>query len=176
MDSNTRSKRELKRVNYAYNDDDTSESEELIPYSRTPTPHLAAETNLDADGDVEIEDARSDAEVDMPSEIDVMEDLDDEDGYDGEGMLSATILTSTTTQCNAASLVSRNRHYNPSVAGFVSLPPELRLKIYKLVLVKKPSVDFGSRRGFRHSSGLLSVCKVVAEEGEHSSTPPCSSH
>lgn len=60
---------------------------------------------------------------------------------------------------------ARNRHYDPSVVGFMSLPPELRLKIYKLVLVRKSCVDFGSRRGFKHSSGLLSVCKVVAEEG-----------
>ena len=169
---NVRSRRELKRVNYAYVDDESTDSEDIIPFTPLANSQHIAEDALDADGDVEIQDVRSDADEDVPSEIDMMDDRDEEDDYDEEGKLPLAFDTTNTAQSDTVPFDSRNRHYNPSIAGFMSLPPELRLKIYKIVLVKTPSVDFGSRRGFKHSSGLLSVCKVVAEEGEQCLVPP----
>lgn len=47
----------------------------------------------------------------------------------------------------------------------MSLPAELRLKIYDLLLVRKDCVDFGRRKNFAHSAELLSVNRKVNEEG-----------
>ena len=47
----------------------------------------------------------------------------------------------------------------------MTLPPEIRLNIYKRVLIKEKCVDFGARRGFAHSSALLCANKIMAAEG-----------
>ena len=47
----------------------------------------------------------------------------------------------------------------------MSLPPEIRLNIYKRVLIKERCVDFGRRRNFARSSSLLSANKTIATEG-----------
>ena len=47
----------------------------------------------------------------------------------------------------------------------MSLPAEIRLRIYELVLVKEVCVDFGRRKNFAHASGFLRVNKAVCAEG-----------
>ena len=55
--------------------------------------------------------------------------------------------------------------YDSAKKGFMDLPPEIRLSIYKLVLIRRGCVDFGCRTNFAHSSALLRVNKTVAQEG-----------
>ena len=47
----------------------------------------------------------------------------------------------------------------------MSLPAEIRLSIYKLVLVRDDCVDFCQRRNFAHSSHFLRLNRVIHEEG-----------
>ncbi|KAG8532586.1 uncharacterized protein KY384_002463 [Bacidia gigantensis] len=59
---------------------------------------------------------------------------------------------------------SSDWHYDSSKTGFMDLPVEIRLSIYKLVLVTKDCIEFGRRINFPHSSALLSVNRIVARE------------
>ncbi|KAI9836870.1 MAG: hypothetical protein M1819_001035 [Sarea resinae] len=52
-----------------------------------------------------------------------------------------------------------------SATGFLSLPPELRNRVYRLVLVDEDPVNFGSRRNFQRSSAFLRTCRQVHQEG-----------
>ena len=46
----------------------------------------------------------------------------------------------------------------------MSLPAEIRLSIYKFILITEDSVDFAHRRNFAHSSHLLRLNHTVHEE------------
>ena len=52
-----------------------------------------------------------------------------------------------------------------SKTGFTDLPYELRIGIYRRVLVREAPLDFVNRRGFCRSSQFLRTCKLVSEEG-----------
>ena len=49
--------------------------------------------------------------------------------------------------------------------GFTDLPYELRLGIYRRVLVKDTPLDFATQKGFARSGQFLRTCKLVNEEG-----------
>ncbi|KAL1310963.1 hypothetical protein AAFC00_001183 [Neodothiora populina] len=51
-------------------------------------------------------------------------------------------------------------------AGFLSLPPELRNQVYRLLFVTPDKLDFGHPRNFGRSSHFLRTCKQVHEEGK----------
>jgi hypothetical protein len=49
--------------------------------------------------------------------------------------------------------------------GFLTLPPELRNKVYHLAFKDKDKFDFTTPTNFKHSSAFLRTCKQVYEEG-----------
>lgn len=51
-------------------------------------------------------------------------------------------------------------------SGFLSLPPELRNEIYRLVFAKQEKLDFGHPKNFSRSSHFLRTCKQIHEEGK----------
>lgn len=63
----------------------------------------------------------------------------------------------------ATSLISDNAASDE--ANFLSLPRELRDKIYKLVLAAPSAIVFHRRENFKRSAQMLRTCKTVAEEG-----------
>ena len=83
---------------------------------------------------------------------------EEDDGDDEMGGAECTTMKYKTLTC------TYKAHFDPHKTGFMDLPVELRLDIYKLVLVKTDCIQFGQRRGFPHSSGLLSVNRTVARE------------
>ncbi|KAF1356558.1 hypothetical protein BDV97DRAFT_394464 [Delphinella strobiligena] len=69
-------------------------------------------------------------------------------------------------QNRAGELSIHSSPRNLDKAGFLSLPPELRNEIYRLVFVKKEKLDFGHPHNFTRSSHLLRTCKQIHEEGK----------
>ena len=102
----------------------------------------------------------SEEESDVSGEEQEEED-DDDEMSDVDG---TTMINSAPTFTHIKPKVGPNAHFDPHKTGLMDLPVELRLDIYKLVLVKADCVHFGQRRGFSHSSGLLSVNRTVARE------------
>lgn len=49
--------------------------------------------------------------------------------------------------------------------GFVDLPYELRIRIYRQVFVTEAPIDFSARAGFARSSAFLRTCRLVHHEG-----------
>ncbi|KAL9125466.1 MAG: hypothetical protein Q9217_005331 [Psora testacea] len=61
--------------------------------------------------------------------------------------------------------IDLNPQYDANKAGFMSLPAEIRLSIYKLVFINESCIDFGRRRNFAHSSHFLRANRTVNNEG-----------
>ena len=100
------------------------------------------------------------------SDVSGEEQEDDDDSCCEMSDVDGTTLINsapTSTHKHRAT-IGPNAHFDPHKTGLMDLPVELRLDIYKLVLVKADCVHFGQRRGFSHSSGLLSVNRTVARE------------
>lgn len=103
----------------------------------------------------------SEEEYDVSGE----EQEEDDDDYEMSDMDGTTMIKSAPTSTHKdKATIGPNAHFDPHKTGLMDLPVELRLDIYKLVLVKADCVQFGQRRGFPHSSGLLSVNRTVARE------------
>ena len=67
-------------------------------------------------------------------------------------------------QTTSGELVTQSSPLRPDVAGFLSLPPELRNQIYRLLFISTDKLDFGHPRNFSRSSHFLRSCKQVHEE------------
>ena len=154
-----RTRRDTKPVNYAdwstdaevtdTEDINTGDMMTLFPQPWTPDSNEVPDSDDESEGRCETD------MTDYPSDR-----SDEEDTYIAHENSKAENLQSEDDKPDM-----RNAHYDPTKPGFLSLPPELRCKIYELLLVKKPCVDFGMRRGFSRSAGLLSTCSVIAKEG-----------
>lgn len=49
--------------------------------------------------------------------------------------------------------------------GFLSLPPELRNQIYRMVFVDENRLDFGDPKNLSHTAALLRTCRQIHSEG-----------
>ena len=141
-----RARRAIKRVNYAHESDDAMDHEDMLPY--TPAGAVMRHVSDNPSGECSDEEGGNATEANASSEPSSNEQT------------PKALMKSDQTSPGL-----RNRHYEASKPGFLSLPPELRLNIYKHILAKNSCVDFGYRRGFSHSSALLTVCKTIAQEG-----------
>ena len=105
-----------------------------------------------------LDDVTSEEEDDVSGE-----EEEDDDDYEMSDVDGTTLINSVPPSMHKAT-IGPNAHFDPHKTGLMDLPVELRLDIYKLVLVKADCIQFGQRRGFPHSSGLLSVNRTVARE------------
>lgn len=136
-----------------------------------------AQDELDspASKQMRLDSVSSEEEYDVSGEEEAEEEdgeMDDVDGTTRIGIRSTSTYKATTSEKSSTyrafqakeTIASPSTSFDPHKTGLMDLPVELRLDIYKLVLVKADCVQFGQRRGFPHSSGLLSVNRTVARE------------
>jgi hypothetical protein len=74
-------------------------------------------------------------------------------------------LRSPSIRSTPLTITSQGSDDLDSPTNFLSLPGEIRDRIYKLALTKNGAVIFNKRENFEHSAQFLRVCKQVAKEG-----------
>lgn len=89
------------------------------------------------------------------------------DGIDDDGTtLIDPPASKRSRKGRKSSRLPKSRIINSSSAiGFLNLPLEIRLRIYRKIFVTETPIDFASREELCRSSAFLRTCRTVYEEG-----------